>query len=266
MDDEAKTALMRIAAIVVGVVVLILFMGSWYVVNPGEVAVTFSRVSGNTASSPQGLHLKTPLLTGVEKFDVKTQRVDIKSESASKDLQKVDVDVVLNYHLAYDKVNELYVKVGPDYPAKVIEPAVHEAVKASAAQLPVEEIIVKRETLRSNIESMLTARLASYNITLESVNLVDITFDPEFNKVVEEKQVEEQRIKTAQYQRMQAEEKKKQTILEAEAEAEKQRLMKMTVTKDIIALEWIKKWDGKLPVTSLGDKSVIMVQPKDSGQ
>lgn len=248
---------------VLGLVGTLLFFKSWFSVSPGEVGVSYSRISGSTSSHSQGIHFKVPFLTGVEKFEVRTMRVDIKSDSASKDLQKVNVDVVLNYHLVYDKVNDLFVKVGSDYTEKIIEPAVHEAVKAATAQLPVEEIIVKRETLRSMIESMLTARLSSYNILLESVNLVDITFDPEFNKVVEEKQIEEQRIKTAQYQRMQAEEKKKQTILEAEAEAEKQRLMKVNVTKDIIALEWIKKWDGKLPVTSLGDKSAIMIQPKD---
>ena len=266
MDDEAKIVLKIAGRVAVTLIAIILFMGSWFIVNPGVVAVTFSRLSGTTASYSQGIHMKLPILTGVEKFDVQTQRVDIKSESASKDLQKVDVDVVLNYHLAYDKVNELYVKVGSDYSEKIIEPSVNEAVKAAAAQLPVEEIIVKRETLRSAIESMLRDRLSGYNITLESVNLVNIGFDPEFNKVVEAKQMEEQKIKTAQYQRMQAEEKKQQTILEAQAEAEKQRLMKINVTKDIIALEWIKKWNGTLPSTVLGDKSFMMINPKDKEQ
>lgn len=266
MDEEAKVVLKVVSGVVLGLAALIVFMGSWFVVNPGVVAVTFSRLSGQTASYSQGLHLKLPLLTGVEKFDVQTQRVDIKSESASKDLQKVDVDVVLNYHLAYDKVNELYVKVGADYNGKIIEPAVHEAVKAAAAQLPVEEIIVKRETLRSMIEDSLRARVSGYNITLESVNLVNIGFDPEFNKVVEAKQIEEQKIKTAQYQRMQAEEKKKQTILEAEAQAASQQLMRQSVTKDIIALKWIEKWNGALPQTILGDKSVMMISPKEKGE
>jgi regulator of protease activity HflC (stomatin/prohibitin superfamily) len=252
---------LRIAKkVVAGLVIFILFMGSWFIVNPGVVAVTFSRLSGSTATCNQGMHLKMPIFTGVQKFDVRTMRVDIPSESASKDLQKVDVDVVLNYHLISDKVNELYVKVGSDYADKIINPAVLEAVKAATAQFPVEEIIVKREDLRKIIEQSLNTRLASYNIFLESVNLTDIKFDPEFNKVVESKQIEEQKIKTAQYQRMQAEEKKKQTILEAEANAESQRLMRQNVTKDIIALKWIEKWNGTLPTTVIGDKSVPMIQ------
>lgn len=263
MDDEAKMML-KMAAAVAGLVMgLILILGSWYSVAPGEVGVAFSRISGETSSHSQGIHLKMPFLTGIEKFDVKTQRVDIKSESASKDLQKVDIDVVLNYHLDYDKVNELFVRVGADYTKKIMEPAVHEAVKAATAQLPVEQIIVQRESLRNSVEALLANRLSPYHITLESVNLTDIRFHDDFNKVVEEKQIEEQKIKTAQYQRMQAEEKKKQTILEAEAQAEAQRLQKQTITQDIIALRWIEKWDGTLPSTVLGDKSVMMVQPKE---
>jgi regulator of protease activity HflC (stomatin/prohibitin superfamily) len=259
MEDGLKIA----KWVGIGIVGLIILFGSWFNVSPGEVGVSYSLLNGQTESHSQGIHIKAPLLTGVQKFEVRTQRVDIKSESASKDLQKVDVDVVLNYHLAYDKVNELYVKVGPDYTEKIIEPAVNEAVKAAAAQFPVEEIIVKRENLKGQVEAMLTTRLAFYNITLESVNLVDIKFDDEFNKVVEQKQIEEQKIKTAQYQRLQAEEKKKQTILEAEAEAEKQRLLRANLTESIVSLEWIKKWNGQLPTTVLGDKSIMMVQPKD---
>jgi regulator of protease activity HflC (stomatin/prohibitin superfamily) len=163
----------------------------------------------------------------------------------------------------YEKVNELFVKVGVGYTEKVIEPAVNEAVKAAAAHFPVEQIIVNREQLKEGIVTSLSKVLANYHIHLESVNLVDIDFSEQFNHVVEQKQVEEQKIKTAEYQRMQAEEYKKKSILEAEAEAEKQRLLKQSVTADIVALEWIKKWNGQLPQTVLGEKSMMMLPGKD---
>jgi regulator of protease activity HflC (stomatin/prohibitin superfamily) len=175
--------------------------------------------------------------------------VDIQCEAASKDLQKVNVHSVSNLHLKYEKVNELYTKVGEDFVAKVIEPAVNESVKAATAQFPVESIIVKREDLRQMIEKSLKERLDPYNIVLESMNLVNITFDAEFNKVVEEKQIEEQKIKTTEYQRQQAENMKKTTILGAEAEAEKQKLLKVSVNRDIIELKRIEKWNGEYPST-----------------
>jgi regulator of protease activity HflC (stomatin/prohibitin superfamily) len=249
-----------IISIILIVLALMILRGTWFTVGVGQVGVTFNKITGSTKSYNQGLHFKLPIIVSMTKFDVKTQRIDITADSASKDLQDVKVHVVLNHHLLYDKVNELFVKVGQDYMEKVIEPAVNESVKATTAQFPIEDIIVKRQVLKESIEKSLSERLGKYNIVLESLNLVNIIFSPEFSKVVEQKQIEEQKIKTAEYQKMQAEQYKQKTILEAQAEAAKQELLRKTVTKDIVSLEWIKKWNGELPKTMLGDKSIPMIQ------
>ena len=246
-------------SIILFLLVMIVGCGSFFSVGAGVVGVTFNTVTGATAAYSQGMYLKIPLVTSVVKFDVKTQREDIQADSASKDLQKVQVHVAINYHLDYKKVNDLYVKVGRDYIEKVIHPAVNESVKASVAQFPVEEIIVKREDVKILIEKSLKDRLAIYNIILESVNLVNISFDAEFNRVVEQKQIEEQKIKTAEYIKKQAEQKKQATILEAEGEARKQELLRATISKDTVMMKWIDKWDGKLPTYMMGDKTMMMV-------
>lgn len=252
--------------LVIGVFAGLLFMivtcGSCFSVSAGNVGVTFNMLSGSTKAYSQGTYLKLPFVVSVVHFDVKTLRNDIKADSASKDLQKVRVHVVINYHLDYTKVNDLYVRVGKDYVSKIIVPAVNESVKASTAQFPVEEIIVKREDVKNMIEEALKTRLAVYNIILESVNLVDISFDEEFSKVVEEKQIEEQKIKTAEYKKKQAEQEKLTTILEAEGEARKQELLRASISKDTIMMKWIDKWDGKLPTYMMGDKTMMMVPNK----
>ncbi len=246
---------------VIGILFLIVTCGSYFSVGAGVVGVTFNTITGTTAAHSQGMHLKLPLITNVIKFDVKTQREDIKADSSSKDLQKVDVHVALNYHLDYTKVNDLYVKVGRDYNEKVIHPAVNESVKASTAQFPVEQIIVEREKLRGLIEDSLKERLIHYNIILESVNLINISFDPEFNKVVEEKQIEEQKIKTAEYKKKQAEQDKQASILQAEGEARKQELLRASVSREVIELKWIESWDGHLPTYMMSDKTMMMMMP-----
>lgn len=240
---------------------LIFSCGAYFSVGAGEVSVTFNSVTGTTESFSQGMYFKLPLITSVHDFDVKTQKKDVEADSASKDLQKVFVHVVINYHLQYDKVNNLYVKVGRDYEDKVIIPAVNESVKAVTAQFPVEDIIVKRETLKERIEKMLTERLEVYDIVLESINLVNISFDKEFTATVEAKQIEEQKIKTAEYKRQQAEKDKATSILNAEAKAREQQLMSQSATKSGIQLEWIKRWDGKLPVFVSDGKTIMMVDP-----
>jgi regulator of protease activity HflC (stomatin/prohibitin superfamily) len=101
---------------------------------------------------------------------------------------------------------------------------------------------------------------------VESVNLVDIDFTPEFNKVVEEKQIEEQKIRTAQYVRMQAEENKKTEILKAEAEATKQRLLQQSATREVVNLKWIEKWNGVLPQVNAGKDTMLIVNPGSASQ
>lgn len=259
MDEDLKQIVGWVAAVVIGLAVLIVGFGTWFIVDVGTVGVKFNAVTGQTASCQQGFHFKVPLLESVTKFDVKTQRMDEKAVGASKDLQEVTFELALNYHLDYAKVNELYVKVGRDYQQKVIYPAINEIVKATASKFPVEQIIVNREVLKTEIEKSLATKLGLYDIIVENVNLVDIDFTAEFNKVVEEKQIEEQRIKTAQYVRMQAEEQKKTTILQAEAEAQKQNLLRAAVSEKVISLKWIEKWDGKLPDIIAGDKGGMLL-------
>jgi len=248
-----------VPAIALIILAFLVGCGSFFSVGAGVVGVTFNSITGSTAAFSQGMYFKIPIVTSVIKFDVKTQREDIQADSASKDLQKVKVFVAINYHLDYLKVNELYVKVGRDFNDKVIHPAVNESVKASVAQFPVEEIIVKREDVKMLIEKSLKDRLAIYNIILESVNLVNIAFDDEFNKVVEQKQIEEQKIKTAEYIKKQAAQKKQATILEAEGEARKQELLRATISKDTVMMKWIDKWDGKLPTYMVGDKTLMTI-------
>ncbi|MCX5777744.1 MAG: prohibitin family protein [Elusimicrobia bacterium] len=250
--------------IVVAVIALLAGLNPIFVVGPGEVGVTFNRLSGKTVAYSQGTHLRIPVVHGVTTFDVKTQRIDVRAFSASKDLQKVEVEIVINTHLRYEKVNDLFIKVGKDYVEKVIDPAVNECVKAASAQFPVEDIIVKRDQLKQQIENALREKLDFYNIVVENANLVNIKFDPEFEKVVEQKQIEEQKIKTAEYVKQQAEQNKLATITRAEGDARAQQLLRESVNDKTIAYKWIDKWDGKLPQTMLGNNTSVLFTPKSA--
>ncbi len=273
---EEISPLKIISGAIAGVLGVVIILGSWFIVSPGFVGVTFNKVTGTTATYQRGLHIKLPLITGVEKFDIRTIRADQVSESASKDLQKVVVEIALNYHLEHDKVNELYTRIGTQYIGTVVGPALHEAVKSTTAQFPVESIIVNREALREKIEKSLSARLKEYNIIVESVNLVNINFDEEFNKVVEQKQIEEQKIKTAEYQKEQERQRAEQTIITAKAEAErnliearaeasKQVLLRSSTSRQVIELKYLEKWDGKLPTVIAGKGSNLLLDISSGG-
>lgn len=61
-------------------------------------------------------------------------------------------------------------------------------------------------------------------------------------KLIEEKQVAEQKLATA---KLEAE----ALIVEAEATKEANELLKQSLTDELIEKQFIEKWDGKLPET-----------------
>lgn len=263
LDDQIKLVINWVIKAVIVIVALNILFGSFYVVGVGQVGVIFNQATGRTKSVQSGFSLKMPIVDQLNVFDIRTQRIDIEEECASKDLQLVRMKTVINYHLDYTKVNEIFTKVGRDYSVKVIIPVTNEIAKSLVSQYTVENIIVKRAELKDAIEEALRIKLKDYFVVIESVNLVNVEFTPEFNRVVEAKQIEEQKIKTAEYKKMQAAQNKEAVILEAEGESKRQELIRATVNPQIVSLEWIKKWDGKLPVTMLGDDTVLMLN-KDS--
>ena len=204
-----------IAAIII---IAFIVLSSFFVVEVGFVGVRINIITGQTQSFAQGTYFKIPFIHQVVNYDVKTQKQEIEADSASKDLQTVRARIVVNFRPVYEKVNDIHIKIGKDYFVKVIYPAIQEVSKTAISKLPVENIIVERENLRAAIEENLRKKIEEYNIIIENVNIVDIQFTTEFNRVVEEKQIEEQKVKKIQYQRMQAEEEKKRVILLAEAE------------------------------------------------
>ncbi len=247
------------------IVIAFVIFSSFFVVEVGFVGVRINVLTGETKSFSQGTYPKLPFVHQFVNYDVKTQKQEIEADSASKDLQTVRARIVVNFRPVYEKVNDIHIKIGKDYFVKVIYPAIQEVSKTAISKLPVENIIVERENLRAAIEENLRKKIEEYNIIIENVNIVDIQFTQEFNRVVEEKQIEEQKVKKIQYQRMQAEEEKKRVILLAEAEAQKQKLLRDSSNQTVINLKWIEKWDGHLPKYMLGDKSnsMIMLNDKD---
>ncbi len=253
-----------LTGIIVAVVLALIVFSSFFVVEVGSVGVRINIITGQTKSFPQGTYAKIPFIHQVVNYDVKTQKQEIDADSASKDLQTVRARIVVNFRPVYEKVNDIHIKIGKDYFVKVIYPAIQEVSKTAISKLPVENIIVERENLRAAIEENLRKKIEEYNIIIENVNIVDIQFTAEFNRVVEEKQIEEQKVKKIQYQRMQAEEEKKRVILLAEAEAQKQKLLRDSSNQTVINLKWIEKWDGHLPKYMLsGSKSNAMFMLPD---
>jgi prohibitin 1 len=145
----------------------------------------------------------------------------------------------------------------------IIAPAVSEVLKAATAKMTAEEVLTKRMELKHNIDEMLIKRLTSYGLIIKDISLVDLDFTREFNHAVEAKQIAEQQAKQAEYVAQKATQDAKAAVeaakgeaesrlVNARAQAEAQKLLKQTLTAELLQLEYLKKWDGVLPQVMSG--------------
>lgn len=237
-----------IGPVVVAIVVLILVAASFTTVGAGERGVVFSKFGGvKDIILDEGLRLKIPFIEDIIPVDVRVQKSQTDAPAASKDLQTVSSTIALNYHVDPGKVNKVYQEIGIDFKARIIDPAVQEAVKAIVAQFTAEELITRRAEVRDQIKEVLTKRLLTSNILVDEFSIVDFNFSPQFNAAIEAKQTAEQQALKAKRDLDRIKIEAEQKLTQARAEAEGQRLQRETITPTLLQLRAIEKWDGQFP-------------------
>lgn len=249
---------------VAGAIVLILLvtlLTSMRSVDTGRVGVVtqYGNVTGRELD--EGLSWVLPWgLNNVTEYDVKTQKVDASAQAATKDLQDVNANIVLTYNLNRGKVSEVHQRVGKDFQKVEIDPQVQESFKAVAAQYTASELITRRAEVKQNVLENLKERIEKngrYN--LQDIAITEFTFSNEFNKAIEAVQIANQKIAQARQELETVRVEAEKQITEAEGRAEAQRLQQQTLTQEILMQEWIKKWDGKLPTTTMGEESILSI-------
>ncbi len=218
-------------------------------VNAGErgVLMKFGEVQDKTLG--EGLHLIIPLVNTVKNLSVRVQKQEISAEASSRDLQDVFTDVALNWHIIADEANLIFQQIGDETQVidKIINPAVEEVLKAIMAKYTAEEIITKRGEVKAGVDELLTTRLVDYHIGVDDISLVHVHFSQRFSDAVEAKQIAEQEAKQADYIAQKAIKQAEAMVNLAKGETEAQRLIRETLTPDILQKKTIEKWDGTLP-------------------
>jgi len=273
-----------LAAILVVVLLIAFFAFAPYVMIPTGhtgVVVTMGRVSDEVL--PEGLHFKFPW-QNVVLMDNRAQKASVTLQAFSSDIQQVDIQCSINYSVDRETSQKLYQTVGVHYYATVMEPRVLENVKAVFSKYTAENLIGARETLATQIKSLLGPELKAYGIELLSVAIEDIDFSDAFTDAVESKQVAEQtKLKTeiqqaelllveqntaersiinanaeAEVARINAEAEAYAVSVQAEAEAEANKLLAESVTPELIDYLQATAWDGALPQVMSGESGTVV--------
>lgn len=224
------------------------------------VVTTFGKVQDDIL--PEGFNWVSPTASVVE-MSVQTQKFDATASAASADLQSVSAEIVVNGHLDPAGVNKVYQEIGRDYETKVVDPAIQEAVKSATAGFTAEELITRRSEVGALIQATLTDRLSKDHIIVDSVSIVDFNFSEAFNQAIEAKVTAEQNALAAKNKLEQVKYEADQRVAQAEGEANAIKIQAEAITSqggaEYVKLQWISKWNGVLPTTTLGEAANILL-------
>lgn len=268
VDPGSRSWLKSLGFVAVAVIALFTLFGSWYTVDQGERAVVL-RLGATVGEDGPGLHFKLPWINTVHKITVQNQnRRYTKLETYSRDQQSAELTVSVTF-MASDP-SAVYSQYGDLEGAvsRLIDPRVMSGVKTIFGQYDAVRAIQERAALNTDIDAAITSAITG-PIQIVSVQVENIDFSDAYEQSVEQRmlaQVEiqkrEENLRTTQVEaeiaRTKAEGEANAIRLKGEAEgaAIKARGDALRANADLVQLQAVEKWDGKLPTTMVPGSSL----------
>jgi len=198
-----------------------LVQASMYNVDGGYRAVMFDRFRGVLRGvSGEGTHFRVPWLQTPHIFDVRIRPRNISSNTGTKDLQVVTINLRVLSRPEEAQLPDIFSKYGLDYDERVLPSIGNEVLKAVVAQYNAESLITKRADVSREVRDALMKRAAEFHIKLDDVAITDLKFGKEFTAAIESKQVAEQDAERARFLVEKSEQEKKAAIIRAEGESQ----------------------------------------------
>jgi regulator of protease activity HflC (stomatin/prohibitin superfamily) len=258
-----------------GLIVVYLVFSSWYMVDQGERAVVL-RLGATVGEAGPGPHFKIPWIDTVRKITVQNQNRRYSAlEAYSRDQQPANLTVSVTFVVVdpsaiYEQYGDLEGAV-----MRLIDPRVMAGVKSIFGTYDAVRAIQERAALNGDFGQAVTSAITG-PVNIISVQIENIDFSEAYEQSVEQRmlaQVEiqrrEQNLRTteveAQIARTRAEGEAEAIRLRGEAEgaAIRARADALRANADLVQLQAVEKWDGKLPTTMVPSTALpfINLQP-----
>lgn len=261
MDSDINWKAIKKYVKIAGIVVLFfvfLALKPWVTIGAGQRGVVMKFGNVQKEVYGEGLHFFVPIQTSVKVLSVRTQATKFDEKGAdsagTKDSQRVDVSVTVNWHLDPAHVNTVYQTIGDNdmVVANVLDNNTKQAVKQSVSKFEALEVQKNRDQVAAEALAELQARVSPYHVIVENLSLTNINFSDEFNKAVEQAQTAQQEALRAQYQVQQVKNEADAAIAKAQGEANALKQVQQSLTPELLQKMAIEKWNGAFPQYWLG--------------
>ena len=263
----------RILIGVVAFIALVVVFQSCERIDAGHVGVKVNLYGSgkgvDDVTECTGIVFYNPLSTKIYEFPTYIQHKEYKkTEDAdnsfvvnSKDGSEFQVSPIMNYSVKREKVPAIFAKYRrslPEIEEGFLKTAVYDAFRLATNKYTADELISNRAVFEVEVRRLLEGQLLQEGFIINQFTS-NLIYPETFKRSIEAKnnavqsalQAENQ-VKTAEAQAKikvaTANGNAEAMLTSAKAEAEANRMKQVTLTPLLLQLEWINKWDGKLPV------------------
>jgi regulator of protease activity HflC (stomatin/prohibitin superfamily) len=227
-----------------------------------------------------GMVFYNPISTKIYEFPTyiqhkeykKTEDIDNSFVVNSKDGSEFQVSPIMNYSVQREKVPAIFAKYRrslPEIEEGFLKTAVYDAFRLATNKYTADELISNRAVFEVEVRRLLEGQLLKEGFVINQFTS-NLIYPETFKRSIEAKNNAvqsalraENEVKTAEAQAKikvaTANGNAEAMLTAAKAEAEANRMKQVTLTPLLLQLEWINKWNGKLPETMLGDKTNAMI-------
>lgn len=232
-----------------------LLFKSFYSVSPGEAAIKFNYFTGlGSQAYTEGLHFRMPFVEQPILFNVRTSNMALSIPCQNRDLQECFINADIFYKPDINKLDIIYRTLGMDYGKIVMTNIVKEVLKGTVAQYNAQQLISQRDQVSNQVRNAIAMRARHYNILIEGLTISSVTFTPNYQKAVDDKQSAQQEAERAKYIVEQSHYQKKSIIQRAQTEAEGFKLIGTQVREDPAFLE-LQKINFAVELSDIFSKS-----------
>jgi len=254
---------------VLGFIALIFLFMSCERIDAGHVGVKVNQYGDNkgvdNVVAVTGMVFFNPFTTKIYEFPTFIQHKEYIGDNSfivnSKDGSEFSVSPIMNYSVQREKVPSIFSKYRrqlEDIEEGFLKTAVYDAFRLATNKYTADELISNRAVFEVEVRRLLDGQLLKEGFIINQFTS-NLIYPETFKKSIEAKNNAvqaalraENEVKTAEAQakiKVATAEGNAQALLtSAKAEAEANRMKQQTLTPLLIQMEYVNKWDGKLPV------------------
>lgn len=262
-------------------------------IDPGYNGIIYNRNGGiEDEVLGQGWHLVSPFKK-IIRYPVSTEtayydnnyndsdegrEVDDSLVLGTKDGKTIVVDMQLNYHMQPEKLGKIFTKFRGANCESIeygyMKQNVQRIVNDISSKYSIVDLVGEgKPQFNREVFATLSDFFAPEGIVIEQAGLGRIEPDAATKRQIQAVTDAQYREKQAIYEKEVAKAQAEKILIEVETKAKAKRMeadavayynqkVTQSASKDVVALKWIEKWDGKLPQIQSGENTMMMVPAK----